>query len=64
MSVTSRLRSRLQVARGRANVCIGRLTGNRRRQARGHGQRLGGLTRQFGERLRDAGGELRGAFRR
>jgi uncharacterized protein YjbJ (UPF0337 family) len=64
MSVTSRLRNRFLVARGRANVRVGRLTRDRRRQARGHGQHLSGMTRQFGERLRDAGEGLLGAFRR
>jgi uncharacterized protein YjbJ (UPF0337 family) len=64
MSMTSNLRNRVQIARGRVNARIGRLTGNRRRQVRGHGQRLNGMTRQFGERVKHAGLDLRASFRR
>lgn len=64
MSVSSRLRNRFRIARGRANVRIGRLTGDRSRQLRGHGQRLGGVTRQLGERTKDAAKDLRGSLRR
>jgi uncharacterized protein YjbJ (UPF0337 family) len=64
MSMTSKLRNRFQIARGRANVRIGRMTGDRSRQVRGHRQRLGGVTRQFGERLKGTGQDLRHSFRR
>jgi uncharacterized protein YjbJ (UPF0337 family) len=64
MSARHKLRNRIQIARGHANVWLGRLTGNRSRQAKGHKQRLGGTIRQAGERVKDASQTLRVAFRR
>jgi len=64
MSANSKMRNRLRIARGHANMHLGRLTGDRSRQARGRKQRLGGKARQAGERMKDAGQELIAAFRR
>lgn len=64
MSITSKLRSRVQIARGRVNARIGRMTRDRSRQFKGHRQRLGAMTRQFGERVKHAGRDLRGSFGR
>ena len=64
MSATDKLRHRVQIAWGRVNVHIGRLTGNRSRRLKGHRHRLVGATRQAGERVKDAGQGLLASFRR
>jgi uncharacterized protein YjbJ (UPF0337 family) len=63
MSASAKLRNRIQMTWGRANVYLGRLTGNRSRLARGHTQHMGGAMRQAGGRVKDAGQELGGAMR-
>jgi uncharacterized protein YjbJ (UPF0337 family) len=64
MSATDKMRNRIQIAWGRANVHIGRLTGDRSRQRRGHRQQVGATMRQAGERLKDAVHALFDTFRR
>jgi uncharacterized protein YjbJ (UPF0337 family) len=50
--------------KGRAKQKIGRATGNPRLQAEGMADRVSGGVRQFGEELKDAGKDIRRAFRR
>ncbi len=60
MNLLNRIRNRSRISRGRAKQRIGRATGNRRLQAEGLADRVGGSTRQFGEDVRS---ELRKASR-
>ncbi|HEX3388056.1 MAG TPA: CsbD family protein [Streptosporangiaceae bacterium] len=52
------------MTRGRAKQKLGRATGNRRLQARGVADRVGGNVKQAGEQVKDAGKDLRRGFRR
>lgn len=63
MGMGNKLRNRMRVAKGRANVTIGRATGDPSRQAKGHTQRMSGVVGQIGERIRDAGKDIRDSLR-
>ena len=60
----NKIRNRAQVSRGRAKQKVGRATNNRRLQAEGLADRIGGGTRQLGERVKDAGKDFRGTRKR
>ena len=60
----NKIRNRAQVSRGRAKQKVGRATNNRRLQAEGLADRIGGRTRQLGEKVKDAGKDLRGTRKR
>ena len=64
MSFINKIRNRAQVSRGRAKQKVGRATNNRRLQAEGLADRIGGGTRQLGEKVKDAGKDVRGTLRR
>ena len=64
MSLVNKIRNRAQVSRGRAKQKAGRATNNRRLQAEGLADRIGGGTRQLGEKVKDAGKDFRGTFKR
>ena len=60
----NKIRNRAQVTRGRAKQKVGRATNNRRLRAEGLADRIGGNTRQLGERVKDTGKDLKGTFKR
>jgi uncharacterized protein YjbJ (UPF0337 family) len=64
MGFRAKIRNRSLVTRGRAKQRIGRATHNRRLQAEGLAERIGGSARQVGERAKDAGKDVMRAFRR
>ena len=64
MSFVNKIRNRAQVSRGRAKQKVGRATNNRRLRAEGLADRIGGGTRQLGEKVKDAGKDFRGTFKR
>ena len=64
VSFLHKIRNRSRVRKGRAKQKIGRATDNRRLQAEGMADRVSGGVRQFGEELKDAGQDIRRAFRR
>jgi uncharacterized protein YjbJ (UPF0337 family) len=64
MSFQKKIKNRFQITRGRAKQKLGRATGNRRMQAEGLADRIGGNVRQAGEQVRDAGRDLRRGGRR
>ena len=64
MSFKNKIRNRAQVTRGRAKQKVGRATNNRRLQAEGLADRIGGSTRQLGEKVKDTGKDLKGTFKR
>ena len=63
MSFVNKIRNRAQVSRGRAKQKVGRATNNRLLQAEGLADRIGGGTRQLGEKVKDAE-DFRGTFKR
>lgn len=64
MSFFNKIRNRAQVSRGRAKQKVGRATNNRRLQAEGLADRIGGNARQFGEEVKDKGKDVKRTFRR
>lgn len=64
LSFVKKIRNRAQVSRGRAKQKVGRATNNRRLQADGMADRIGGSTKQLGEKLKDAGRDAKGRFKR
>ncbi len=64
MSFQKKIKNRFQITRGRAKQKLGRATGNRRMQAEGLADRIGGNVRQAGQQMKDAGRDLRRGGRR
>jgi len=58
-----KLRNKFKMGRGRAKQDVGRATGDPYLEARGQGERIDGATRQVGEQVKDAGKNVRDAFR-
>jgi uncharacterized protein YjbJ (UPF0337 family) len=56
--------NRSRVSRGRAKQKLGRATNNRRLRAEGLVDRIGASARQVGERAKDAGKDVKRAFKR
>ncbi len=61
LSFLNKIKNRSQVARGRAKQKVGRATKNRRLQADGLADRVGGNAKQFGQDLKD---DVRRTFKR
>ena len=55
MTFQKKIRNKFQITRGRAKQKLGRATGNRRMQAEGLADRIGGNVKQAGEQVKDAG---------
>jgi uncharacterized protein YjbJ (UPF0337 family) len=64
MGFLEKIRNRSRVGRGRAKQKIGRATNNRRLRVEGLADRIGASARQVGERAKDAGKDVKRAFRR
>jgi uncharacterized protein YjbJ (UPF0337 family) len=64
MTFQKKIRNKFQITRGRARQKLGRATGNRRMQAAGLADRIGGNVKQAGEQVKDAGRDLRRGGRR
>lgn len=56
--------NRSRVSRGRVKQKLDRATNNRRLRAEGLADRIGGSARQVGERAKDAGKDVKRAFKR
>ena len=63
MGFVDKLRNKFKMGRGRAKQDVGRATGDPYLEARGQGERIDGATRQVGEQVKDAGKNVRDAFR-
>jgi uncharacterized protein YjbJ (UPF0337 family) len=63
MGFVDKLRNRFKMGRGRAKQEAGRATGDPYLEARGQGERIEGATRQVGEQVKDAGKNVRDAFK-
>jgi uncharacterized protein YjbJ (UPF0337 family) len=64
MGFMDKLRNKFQMGRGRAKQDVGRATGDPYLEAEGQSERIEGATRQVGEQVKDAGKNVRDAFRK
>jgi len=58
-----KLKNKLQMGKGRAKEEAGRATGDPYLEAEGKGDRVSGGTKQVGEQVKDAGKNVRDAFK-
>lgn len=63
MGVANKLRNRFRMGKGRAKAKAGRATGDPYLETKGQGERAGGAARQVGEQAKDAGRNVRDAFK-
>ena len=63
MGFMDKLRNRFQMAKGHGEERAGRAMGDPDLEARGAGDRVEGGTRQVGEQVKDAGKNVRDAFK-
>lgn len=64
MGLMNKLRNRFQMTRGHARQEAGRATDDPYLEASGQAERVEGAARQVGEQAKDAGKNVRDAFRR
>lgn len=63
MGFMDKMRNRFKMGRGHAKQDVGRATGDPYLEARGQGERIDGAARQVGEQVKDAGKNVRDAFK-
>lgn len=63
MGFVDKMRNRFRMGKGRAKAKAGRATGDPYLEAKGHGERAAGATRQVGEQAKDVGKNARDAFK-
>jgi uncharacterized protein YjbJ (UPF0337 family) len=63
MGFMDKLRNRFRMSRGRVKQDVGRATDNPDLEARGQAERIDGAGRQVGEQVKDAGKNVRDAFK-
>jgi uncharacterized protein YjbJ (UPF0337 family) len=64
MGFMDKLRNRFMMGRGRAKQDVGRATGDPYLETKGKAERVDGAGRQVGEQVKDAGKNVRDAFKR
>ncbi|MGH3251709.1 MAG: CsbD family protein [Trebonia sp.] len=64
MGFMDKLRNRLQMGKGQAKQNVGRATGDPYLEAEGRSDRVQGSGRQVGEQVKDAGKNVRDAFKK
>ena len=64
MGLMNKLRNRFQMGSGRAKAKTGRAAGSPYLRTKGQGQRISGVARQVSEQAKDAGRNVRRAFRK
>jgi uncharacterized protein YjbJ (UPF0337 family) len=64
MGFMDKLRNRFTITRGRARQEAGRAAGDPCLEGRGQAERIEGAGRQAGEQVKDAGKNVRAAFKR
>jgi uncharacterized protein YjbJ (UPF0337 family) len=64
MGFMDKMRNRFTMGKGRAKQDAGRAAGNPDLEARGQAERIEGAGRQVGEQVKDAGKNVRDAFKR
>ena len=63
MGFIDKMRNKFMMGRGRAKQDAGRAMGDPYLEAKGQGERVDGATRQVGEQVKDAGKNVRDAFK-
>jgi uncharacterized protein YjbJ (UPF0337 family) len=63
MGFAGKLRNKFKMGKGRAKHEAGRATGDPYLEAKGQGERVDGAARQVGEQVKDAGKNVRDAFK-
>ncbi|MCW2934121.1 MAG: CsbD family protein [Actinomycetia bacterium] len=63
MGFMDKMRNRFNMGKGRAKQDVGRATDNPDLEARGQAERIEGAGRQVGEQAKDAGKNVRDAFK-
>ncbi len=63
MGFIDKMRNKFKMGRARAKQDAGRATGDPYLEAEGQGERIEGATRQVGEQVKDAGKNVRDAFK-
>jgi uncharacterized protein YjbJ (UPF0337 family) len=64
MGFMDKVHNKFKMGRGRAKQDVGRATGDPYLEAEGQSERIEGATRQVGEQVKDAGKNVRDAFRK
>ena len=64
MGFMDKLRNRFQMGRGKVKQDVGRATGDPYLEAEGKTERVEGAGRQVGEQVKDAGKNVKDAFKR
>ncbi|MGN6676628.1 MAG: CsbD family protein [Streptosporangiaceae bacterium] len=64
MSFMDKLKNRFQMTKGHAKQGAGRATGDPYLESEGQSERISGGTRQVGEQVKDAGKNMKKAFKR
>jgi uncharacterized protein YjbJ (UPF0337 family) len=63
MGIASKIRNRFRMGRGRAKAKAGRATGDPYLETKGQAERFRGAAGQVGEQAKDAGRNVRDAFK-
>jgi uncharacterized protein YjbJ (UPF0337 family) len=63
MGFMDKMRNKFKMGRGRAKQDVGRATGDPYLEAKGQRERVDGAARQVGEQVKDAGKNVRDAFK-
>jgi uncharacterized protein YjbJ (UPF0337 family) len=64
MGFLDKLKNRFQMSKGHGKERAGRATGDPYLESRGQAERASGATKQVGEQVKDAGKNVRGAFKK
>jgi uncharacterized protein YjbJ (UPF0337 family) len=63
MGLADKLRNRFRMGKGRAEAKTGRATGDPYLEMKGQGKRFAAAARQVGEQVKDAGKNIKDAFK-
>jgi uncharacterized protein YjbJ (UPF0337 family) len=64
MGFMDKLRNRFKMSKGHAKQNVGRATGDPYLESEGQSERVAGATSQVGEQVKDAGKNVKDAFKR
>jgi uncharacterized protein YjbJ (UPF0337 family) len=64
MGFMDKLKNKMQMGKGRAKENVGRATGDPYLESKGQGERATGAGKQVGEQIKDAGKNVRNAFKK
>ena len=64
MGFMDKLKNRFQMSKGHSKQTVGRATGDPYLESKGKGERASGAAKQVGEQVKDAGKNVRGAFKK